>query len=627
MNMIKVCNYKKLAMLKYFVIFLIVILGSLIFIGRALAAGPCAAENIRWASSSNRIYVTGNVECTLTDIKALGSKSIPLELVDPTEKVWFLGANIFIQNGAKLVIHGVSTGGDVNELRLKSNNTASTNNFVKILANWGTIDIDGAKVTSWDEGVGEPDTEYTSYKRAYIHVRSYLDTDGITTRESRMNIKNSDLGYLGYAGSEAYGLTWKVLGRESIGPGVFDVVGVYGDVVNNKIHNNYFGAYTYGAEAMTFLNNEVYNNIQYGIDPHDDSDYLLIDSNYVHNNGNHGIICSQRCNNLTIANNNSSNNGGNGIMLHRNTNDSLVKDNELYDNVDSGIAIFDSHRNQIFGNTARYNAKGIRFSVGSSNNIIENNIFSENSKYGMYFYKGSDIPTTGDGRVKSNTFKNNVVNTNISVAVKMSQADSNVFENNGFTGNGSYVVYLEDSNNNTFEKSNMIGNRFNYYYARLKSVNTIRDSDIFSVKIGDAVSSMTITDSANAILDNSKNLPINTYPTYSLVVLNQANINTSIVSFNRLDFTATPATDNLTIDPVTWNTDGDFYKKWTAKNDIVSPISVSYSVGNLAVGMNYDVVVDGALWSTFTADSSGEINFIYEGIFQNAKTFEVKKSL
>lgn len=625
--MIKVRNYKKLAMLKYFVIFSIVIWGSLIVVGRALAAEPCAKENVRWASSSNRIYVEGNAECTLTEIKTLGSKSIPLELVDPTEKVWFLGANIFIQNGAKLVIHGVSTGGDVNELRLKSNNTAGTNNFVKILASWGTIDIDGVKVISWDEGVGGPDTEYISYKRAYIHVRSYLDTDGITTRESRMNIKNSDLGYLGYAGSEAYGLTWKVLGRESIGPGVFDVVGVYGDVVNNKIHNNYFGAYTYGAEAMTFFNNEVYNNIQYGIDPHDDSDYLLIDSNYVHNNGNHGIICSQRCNNLTIANNNSSYNGGNGIMLHRNTNDSLVKDNELYNNVDSGIAIFDSHHNQIFGNTVKYNARGIRFSVGSSNNTIENNIFSENSKYGMYFYKGSDIPTTGDGRVKSNTFKNNVVNTNISVAVKMSQADSNVFEGNEFTGNGSYVVYLEDSNNNTFEKSNIVGNRFNYYYARLKSVNTVKDSDIFSVKIGDAVSSMTITDLANTILDNSKNLPINTYPAYSSVVLNQANINTSIASFNRLDFTVTPATDNLTIDPVTWNTDGDFYKKWTAKNDIASLISVSYLVGNLAVSTDYDVFVGGTFWDTFTANSNGEISFTYEGIFQSIKTFEVKKSL
>lgn len=620
-------NYKKLAMLKYFVIFSIVILGNLIFVDRALAAEPCAKENVRWASSSNRIYVTGNAECTLTEIKTLGSKFMPLELVNPTEKVWFLGANIFLQNGAKLVIHGISTGGDVNELRLKSNNTASTNNFVKIFANWGTIDIDGVKVTSWDEGVGGPDTEYANYKRAYIHARSYLDADGVTPRESRMNIKNSDLGYLGYAGAEAYGLSWKVLGPKSIGPAVFDVVGVYGDVINNKIHNNYFGVYTYGAEAMTFLNNEVRDNIQYGIDPHDDSDYLLIDKNYVHNNGNHGIICSQRCNNLTITNNNSSYNGGNGIMLHRNTNDSLVKDNELYNNVDSGVAIFDSHRNQISGNTARYNAKGIRLSVGSSNNTIENNIFSENSKYGMYFYKGSDIPTTGDGRVKSNTFKNNVVNTNISVAVKMSQADSNVFENNEFTGNGSYVVYLEDSNNNTFEKSKMIGNRLNYYYARLKSVNTVKDSDIFSVKIGDAISGMIIADSTNSILDNSKNLPTNTYSTHSSIVLNQANINTSIVNFNRLNFTATPATDNLTIDPVMWNTDGDFYKEWTAKNDIVSSVSISYLVGNLAVGTDYDVLVEGTFWDTFTANSSGEISFTYEGIFQSIKTFEVKKSL
>lgn len=603
---------------------ILILFGIAIFLAtfplKASAAFPCGAANIRWASSSNRVYITGDVECTLTEIKQLGSQSIPLTLLDPANKIWFLGANLFIQSGAKLVLHGSPVGGDVDELRLKSNNL-NFNDFIIIQADWGTVDIDSTKITSWDENAGGPDTEYAQYKRTYIQVKSRLGSDGVTPRESRMDIKNSDIGYLGYQGAEAYGLSWKVV------TGTLDAVGVYGDVANNKIHNNYFGVYTYGAQAMTFVNNGVYENIKYGLDPHDDSDYLTISGNYVHNNGSHGIICSQRCNNLVITNNNSSNNGGNGIMLHRNTNDSLVENNILRYNADSGIAIFDSHGNTLKNNDAKYNKNGIRLSVGSSNNIIDNNNFSGNSKYGMYFYKGNDISTSGDGRLKFNTFRNNTVNSNGSVAAKIQQADSNIFKGNEFTGNGSYATYLEDTNNNAFEGNTLANNALNYYYAKYTSINTIKNSNAFAVKIGDIISSMTITDSANAILENSKNLSTNTYPSYSSIILTKALASTSVVSFSRLHFTATPSTDDLVIKSTAWNTSGDFYKKWTANNSLASAIDVSYLIGDLFPGTNYDVIVNGVLWNTFTSNSNGEINFIYNGIFQSAKTFEVKAAL
>lgn len=611
---------KKLVLASF--ILFIVVISLAVFTSGAGAASPCAATNIRWSSSSNRVYVTGDVECTLTEIKQLGSKYIPLTLTDPANKVWFLGANIFLQEGAKLVLHGSLAGGDVDEFRLKSKNLAgSANNFIIISANWGSIDIDGVKIISWDESVAGPDTEYTLYKRAYIQVRSRLGSDGVTPLQSRMDIKNSDIGYIGYSGAEAYGLSWKVV------TGSFDNVGVFGDVINNVIHHNYFGLYTYGAEAMTFRDNEVRQNIMYGIDPHDDSDYLIIDGNYVHNNGTHGIICSQRCNNLTITNNTSSNNGGNGIMLHRNTNDSLVEYNTLYNNYDSGIAIFDSHNNTVRNNDAKYNKNGIRLSVGSSNNIVENNIFSENSKYGMYFYKGSDLPTSGDGRIKFNTFRNNTINTNSSVAAKIQQADSNLFEGNEFTGNNSYVAEIQDSNNNTFEKNILASNAYNYYYAKSTAINTVRDSDSFAVKIGDVASSMDIINSGNAIYQNSKSLPTIAYPLNSAIILNRSNAASSIVSFNKLSFSAIPTTESLTIKSLIWNTGGDFSKKWTANNATSSAVTVAHTVGDLASGTSYDVVVDGVLWNSFVANGNGEISFDYTDVFQNTKTFEVIESL
>ena len=102
---------------------------------------------------------------------------------------------------------------------------------------------------------------------------------------------------------------------------------------------------------------------------------------------------------------------------------------------------------------------------------------------------------------------------------------------------------------------------------------------------------------------------------------------TSVVSFSRLDFTTTPSTDDLIIKSTTWNITGDFYKKWTAKNNLVNTIDVSYVIGDLSPGTNYDVVVNGVLWNTFTTNGNGKINFVYNGVFQSTKTFEVKTTV
>ena len=114
-----------------------------------------------------------------------------------------------------------------------------------------------------------------------------------------MNIYDSDIGYLGYQAGVSYGLSWKVQEPAEM----LDAINVYGTVENTVIHHNYYGAYSFGAEGMVWRNNEFYNNIEYGLDPHDDSDNLLIEGNNAHHNGNNGIICSKRCNNLTIRNN------------------------------------------------------------------------------------------------------------------------------------------------------------------------------------------------------------------------------------------------------------------------------------------------------------------------------------
>jgi len=80
-------------------------------VGLALLAPPalaasCEAPQLRWASSSNRLYVGGvDTVCTLPELAAL-MPAVPLELVDANDGVWLLGANIVLQGGATLQVHG-----------------------------------------------------------------------------------------------------------------------------------------------------------------------------------------------------------------------------------------------------------------------------------------------------------------------------------------------------------------------------------------------------------------------------------------------------------------------------------------------------------------------------------------
>lgn len=586
------------------------------FFAPSVEAATCVSSNIRFASSSNTIYVTGSVECTLSNIKSI-RPTAPLNVVDAPNKIWLLKANLKLEQGARLDLHGGSIGGDVDELRLKSNNSSVANSTVWIRAQWGTIDIANTKITSWDETASGPDTEYSSFKRSYIHVRSFLD--GSIPRESRMDIKNSDIGYLGFNGAEAYGLAWKVLGPI---PSIFETVNVYGNVQNTRIHHNYFGMYTFGAYGMNIVNNEVDNNIQYGIDPHDDSDSLLIEGNDSHHNGNHGIICSQRCDHLTIRNNISRNNKGNGIMLHRNTNETLVENNQVLDNSDSGIGVFDSHNNTIRNNTSLRNNHGIRFSVGSSGNTVEGNEFGNNTLHGIYFYKGSDVPTSGDGRPKLNGFVSNNVHDNGDYVMKLKEADGNSFENNSFT-NSAREIYMYDANNNTF-KSNIFTGTNNFYYARFLADNSVADTNPIRAKIGDSESSLHITDANNFILQNDKNIATTAEPSKTAVLLTRA-MTSAIVNFTRLNFRVIPATDQITVTPLVWQRSHPFSKKWTGSAPSTTT-TANHVVGDLKPDTTYDVLVNSIVWNTYTASSDGTLTFLYDGGYTGDMTFEVMEA-
>ncbi len=356
---------------------------------------------ISYDKTNNTIYVMGGGSAAnLATISNALRFTNPNLLTQTKKGEWLLRANLYIGKNVTLLL----LGNEISLLKLKSDSSR----FVWLLSESGNVLISNTKITSWNEEFGTPDDDITD-------GRSY-----ITAKDSgRMDVIQSDIGHLGYPGAPnrggpfggSYGISWKINNgglREDLLTGV---------VQENSFHDNYFGMYTFGATGMLIEKNKFFDNLEYGLDPHDDSNNLLITKNLAYGNGNHGIILSKRCFNNVITENISHNNRLHGIMLDRSSNNNLVSGNTIYNNTD-GIVLYDSHSNIIHNNKIHNNTKGIRANEGSSENFFEKNDILSNN-IGLYLYGGS----------QENIFFNNTVHDN-EVGIVLKNANNNILLGN-----------------------------------------------------------------------------------------------------------------------------------------------------------------------------------------------------
>lgn len=368
---------------------------------------------ITYDKKYNTIVINGRGQrVTLSDIKRyLGDKY----LKETFPKIWYTNASIYVDTGVTLVLDK----NEVTWLKLESNQ----NNFVNIRAYSGDIILSGVKVTSWDSSKNSYDLD-TKDKRSFIMAK-----DG-----GRMDIIDSELAYLGYPTSDdlavsPYGVSWK-LGKDNLKKALLT-----GEVINSKFHNNYFGAYTFGATGMIWRGNEFYDNIDYGLDPHDDSNGFLVENNKAYNNGTHGIIFSKRCMYNVVRNNLTYNNKLHGIMLHEQSNHNIIENNQVLSNT-SGIALWRSSDNVVRNNILKDNRHGVRLNETSNNNIIEKNDILESELYGIYVYD----------RAEHNIFASNKLTDN-EVGIYM-KSNANEIRNNTLVNNRTGIYFVESASQN-----------------------------------------------------------------------------------------------------------------------------------------------------------------------------------
>ncbi len=321
---------------------------------------------ISYDPAGNTIYIGGRGQ--IVNLRTIADHVGSQYLTQVAPKEWYLTASLYLRSGVRLDLDQ----NEVTWLKMASNKQS----YVSLIGYNSDIQINGVKITSWNTDTNTYDTDIAD-GRSFILVK-----DG-----SRMDIYSSELAYLGFARTATmtvspYGVSWRMSN------GKLGTTLLTGEIISSQFHDNYFGAYMFGATGMTWRNNKFFANTRYGLDPHDDSNGFLVENNEAFSNGTHGIIFSKRCLYNIVRNNYSHDNGLHGIMLHEKSDFNVITDNVLENN-HNGVTLWHSSNNFIANNIIANNSQGIRANVDSNDNTIANNTITNSSDYGIYLYDGA----------------------------------------------------------------------------------------------------------------------------------------------------------------------------------------------------------------------------------------------
>ncbi|MDO8107203.1 right-handed parallel beta-helix repeat-containing protein [Isoptericola sp. b441] len=299
-------------------------------------------------------------------------------------------ANLEIPRGATLVIDG-----DHAQRVLLSSSPAG---FVSIVARGGVVDMIGGQhgsvdVTSWNPTAKSPD-ENTDDGRAFV-----------LTVGGRIDLSQTTIEHLGFGIGTTSGIAWR--GSSGNTP-----VKATGRVVDSTFEHNWYGSYTFEAQAMHWEGNTFAYNDAYGFDPHDLSNNFLVQNNVAHDNGRHGFIFSRGCTGNVMRNNVSYSNAGHGFMLDDGrskstdfakssvltSDDNLLVGNRAYDNAGTGIEIEGGTGNVVRDNVVRNNHVGVRVKNDAQAKVVDNTLRG-NRLYGVDVFANARHVTVADNTI------------------------------------------------------------------------------------------------------------------------------------------------------------------------------------------------------------------------------------
>jgi parallel beta-helix repeat protein len=358
------------------------------------------------------VLVTRNA--TLAGVRA----AVPGAVHSPRPGLWELDRLLVVTRGATLTIGAPQ----VRELRLLAHGAR----FATIVARNASLRFEGRRgrdlvIRSWDAATGAPDTDLED-GRPSVSIRG----------AGRLDASDTSFEDLGYSEGRVSGVAITSPRRPAPvraaaasvpglqGPKILSGPGIgldapvltappqaggpelaaatdppravrpSGALVRSRFVRNVFGAYSYEARDMRWLDDEFLDNVVYGFDPHDNSDGFLVEGNVATGNGRHGIIFSRFCDDNVIRHNRSFDNGWHGIVIddgkHADgpSNGNVITGNDVRDNGKAGISIDGSSHNVVSHNRIDHQRYGVRVFRRSFGNVVRDNRITGSTDYGVF---------------------------------------------------------------------------------------------------------------------------------------------------------------------------------------------------------------------------------------------------
>jgi parallel beta-helix repeat protein len=300
---------------------------------------------------------------TLSDLR----RAAPGSVREVRPGVWELDRTVFVVRGATLVVRAP----EARELRLVS----QSRHFATLAGRHGSLRLVGRRdrkllIRSWQRAAGRPDRRLAD-GRGSVSVRG-------AGRLDAFDVRFEELGF--YEGR----VSGVALLANDGGPHPT------GQFHRSDFVRNHFGAYSYEARDVVWIENRFLDNRVYGLDPHDDSDGFVVERNYAARNGRHGIIFSRLCDDNVIRDNVSEHNGWHGIVLDDGkfddgpSNRNRIVGNVVRDNGHVGISIDGSSQNRVAENRVGRQPVGIRLFGRSLGNVVERNDVRDAHQMGVF---------------------------------------------------------------------------------------------------------------------------------------------------------------------------------------------------------------------------------------------------
>ncbi len=327
---------------------------------------------------------------TLAAVRA----AVPRALRHPRAGVWELDRLLVVTRGATLSVSAP----DVRELRLLSDG----DRFATLVGSWASLRFVGERgrtllVHSWDVRRQAPDVTLRD-GRGSISVRG----------GGRLDASDTSFEDLGFFEGRVSGVA-VTSSRRAHGTDPPLVMRPTGTLIRSRFVRNVFGAYSYEAYGMHWLDDAFVDNMIYGLDPHDNSDRFLVEDNVASGNGRHGIIFSRFCDDNVIADNRVFRNGWHGIVIDDgknadgSSNRNRIVDNAVHDNGNVGISIDGSSQNVVTGNDVARQRYGVRVFRRSFGNVVSVNQIAQSRDYGVFVDGARRTRVTGNSIVRAFT--------------------------------------------------------------------------------------------------------------------------------------------------------------------------------------------------------------------------------